>query len=154
MIFAGSPDRGIDAAKHEVCKEGTSGCPLWETASESREFREKLSDFRRAVQRVAPNRIDLGRSDGREEVLNIDGNYVRSSEVQRGILLDSLASDSPKEMLRHREPSQKARLDAGLKQFEKARRVIDEPFLFGLDTAREGSNFLVLDKRLVVSASM
>jgi hypothetical protein len=57
-------------------------------------------------------------------------------------------------MLRHREPSQKARLDAGLEQFEKASRVIDEPFLFGLDTAREGSDFLLLNKGLIVSASM
>jgi hypothetical protein len=57
-------------------------------------------------------------------------------------------------MLRHREPSQKARLDAGLEQFEKASRVIDEPFLFGLDTTREGSDFLLLNKGLVVSASM
>lgn len=128
--------------------------PLRETASESREFRENLSDFRRAVQGVAPNRIDLGRSYGREEVLNIDGDNVRSSEVQRGVLLDCLASYSAEEVLRHREPGQEAHLDAGLEQFEQARRVIDEPFPFGLDTAREGSDFLLLNKGLVVAASM
>jgi hypothetical protein len=52
------------------------------------------------------------------------------------------------------EPGQEARLDAGLEQFEQARRVIDEPFPSGLDTAREGPNFLLLDEGLVVAASM
>ena len=52
--------------------------------------------------------------DGKKFLISTD--HVRSSEVPRGFF-DRLASDSPEEMLRHREASQNARLDAGLEQF-------------------------------------
>jgi hypothetical protein len=52
------------------------------------------------------------------------------------------------------EASQKSSFNAGLEQFENARRVIDEPFLVGLDFVREGSDLLLLYKWLVVAASV
>ena len=74
--------------------------------------------------------------------------------MQRSVLLDRLAADSSEEVLRHRKPGQKARLNAGLEQFEKTGGVIDEPFLFGLDMARKGSDFLLLNKGLIAAAGV